>query len=131
MVVIFIALLHAIPVFLIGIHTKSRGWLITSAIVSGILAVSFGGDRYMFVDLLAIGVTVIWCWIALATAYPRSSVQSMGDLMRLRQEEEQVNKPLLVPSRKASTWEIVLLAAVGWFVTKEFLAPMFLAWLDK
>ena len=74
MAVIFIALLHAAPVFLIGIHTKSRGWLIASAVVSGILAVNFGGDRYVFVDLLAIGVTVIWCWIALATAYPKEAV---------------------------------------------------------
>ena len=45
MAVIFIALLHAAPVFLIGIHTKSRGWLIASAVVSGILAVNLGGDR--------------------------------------------------------------------------------------
>ena len=75
MAIIFIALLHAAPVFLIGLYKRSRGWLIAAAIGSGILAASFGSEKYLYVDLLAIGVTVIWCWIALAPAYPKVVVE--------------------------------------------------------
>ena len=127
MAIIFIALLHAAPVFLIGLYKRSRGWLIATAIGSGILAASFGSEKYLYVDLLAIGVTVIWCWIALAPAYPKVDVleQKPG----LKPPEPVAHEPvhtndIVVAPRKTKWFSGIAWALGGSLVVWKIAVPL-------
>jgi hypothetical protein len=59
-----IALLHAVPVFVIGLASGSRSWSITTAIFMVFLGVMTGDPAYMVVDLVAVGLAL---WICLAS----------------------------------------------------------------
>ena len=54
MTIIFIALLQAVPVFMIAAWTKSRIALTTAAIVAGYIGVVTGSPAYMAVDLIGV-----------------------------------------------------------------------------
>jgi hypothetical protein len=56
MTVIFIALLHGVPVFLIGAMTKSKVALTLSAVVAAAVGVMTGNPAYIAVDLIAVAV---------------------------------------------------------------------------
>lgn len=60
--VIFIALLHALPVYLIARLTRNRWVLLIAAAVCAVVAAMFGGERYVVYDLLAIVIAMILAW---------------------------------------------------------------------
>lgn len=56
--VLLIVIAQAIPVFLIGVISKSKEYLWVSAIVMAIVAAVTGSSKYFVVDLIGIGVAV-------------------------------------------------------------------------
>lgn len=63
-----IALLHAVPVFVIGLASGSRSLSINTAIFMACLGVLTGDPAYMVVDLIAVGLAL---WICLASISER------------------------------------------------------------
>jgi len=62
--VVFIALLHSVPVFVIAVFTKSKVALTFAAIIAGIIGVATGNPAYAIADLIGIAVA-IWLGISL------------------------------------------------------------------
>lgn len=58
MTVIFIVFLLSIPVYLIGINTQNKFLTIVSAIIMGIIAANTGSPKYLFIDLIGIGIVL-------------------------------------------------------------------------
>lgn len=56
LVVIFIALLHAVPVLVIGVWTRSRTALVIAAVMLGAVGVLIGNPAYMVVDLVGVAI---------------------------------------------------------------------------
>jgi hypothetical protein len=56
MTVLFIVLLHAVPVFVIAVWTESKFALIVAAIVAGIIGVATGNPTYIFADLIGVAI---------------------------------------------------------------------------
>ena len=54
--VLAVALMHTIPVFLIGALSKSKKFLTIAAIFFAILGVVIGNPAYVVVDLIAVGI---------------------------------------------------------------------------
>lgn len=61
--VVFIALLHAVPVFVIAALTKSKVALTVAAIIAGIIGVTTGNPAYAIADLIGIAVA-FWLGIS-------------------------------------------------------------------
>lgn len=59
----FIALLHALPVLVIGLASENRSKTINAAVFMGFLGVITGNPAYILIDLLAV---VVACWVCLA-----------------------------------------------------------------
>jgi hypothetical protein len=58
-----IALLHALPVLVIGLGSENRSKTINAAVFMGFLGVITGNPAYILIDLLAV---VVACWFCLA-----------------------------------------------------------------
>lgn len=58
MTVIFIVFMLSIPVYLVGTTTKNKGYTIAAAIVMGIIAANTGSPKYLFIDLIGIGIAL-------------------------------------------------------------------------
>lgn len=58
-----IALLHALPVLVIGLASENRSKTINAAVFMGSLGVITGNPAYILIDLLAV---VVACWICLS-----------------------------------------------------------------
>ncbi len=54
--VLVIALLHAIPVLVVGVFTRSKIWLAVTAMIAGVIGVNAGNPAYAPVDLVAVAV---------------------------------------------------------------------------
>ncbi len=54
--VILIALLHAVPVLVVGAVKRSKIWLAVIAMIAGVIGVVTGSPAYAAVDLLAVAV---------------------------------------------------------------------------
>ncbi|NMQ07942.1 hypothetical protein E4Q08_23260 [Candidatus Accumulibacter phosphatis] len=54
--VILIALLHAVPVLVVGAVKRSKIWLAVTAMIAGVIGVVTGSPAYAAVDLLAVAV---------------------------------------------------------------------------
>lgn len=54
--VLLIALLHAIPVLVVGAVTRSKIWLIVTTMIAGFIGAVTGNPAYAAVDLLAVAV---------------------------------------------------------------------------
>jgi hypothetical protein len=61
MTVLFIVLLHAVPVFIIGAWTESKTALSIAAVIAGIIGAVSGSSMYTFADLLGIFVAYLLC----------------------------------------------------------------------
>ena len=59
MTVMFIVLLHAVPVFLIGAWTESKAALTIAAIIAAAIGVASGSSMYTFADLLGIFIAYL------------------------------------------------------------------------
>ncbi|MDZ4251497.1 MAG: hypothetical protein U1A72_02880 [Sulfuritalea sp.] len=62
--VVFIALIQAVPVFLVGFLTGNRWALIVAAIVMAVIAAMTGSSRFLFADLIGVGLAVVLAWAA-------------------------------------------------------------------
>jgi len=58
MTVMFIVFILAIPVYLIGTATKNKIYTIVVAIIMGIIAANTGSPKYLFIDLIGIGIAL-------------------------------------------------------------------------
>ena len=56
--VLFIVLLHAVPVFFIAAWTESKVTLVLAAVVSGCIGVATGNPSYVVADLIGVAVGV-------------------------------------------------------------------------
>ena len=56
--VLFIVLLHAVPVFFIAAWTESKVALVLAAVVSGCIGVATGNPSYVVADLIGVAVGV-------------------------------------------------------------------------
>ncbi len=56
MTVLFIVLLHAVPVFIIAVWTKSKFALILAAVVAAIIGVATGNPSYVAADLIGVAI---------------------------------------------------------------------------
>lgn len=56
MTIIFIALMHAIVVFMIAVWTESMIALITATVIAGYIGVVAGNPTYMAADLIGVGI---------------------------------------------------------------------------
>ncbi len=77
--VIFIALLHALPVYLIARLTRNRWVLLIAAAVCAVVAAMFGGERYVVYDLLAIVIAMILAW-PLTGVIPEDQVTGVASI---------------------------------------------------
>ena len=59
MTVLFIALLHAVPVFMIAIWTKSKTALIVVAILAAFIGIKTGNSAYVLADLIGVVIAFI------------------------------------------------------------------------
>ncbi len=57
-------LILAVPVYLVGVMTKSKSALIFAAIIAGVIGVLTGRAEYIFVDLFGVAVAVLAAWSA-------------------------------------------------------------------
>jgi flagellar biosynthesis component FlhA len=57
-------LILAVPVYLVGVMTKSKSALIFAAIIAGVIGVLTGSAEYIFVDLFGVAVAVLAAWSA-------------------------------------------------------------------
>lgn len=64
MTIVLIMLLHALPVFLIGILSQSRGLLLLAALISAGIGILSGNPRYAGLDLIAV-VAAYWLTVGL------------------------------------------------------------------
>lgn len=70
--VLLIVIAQALPVFLIGVMSKSKEYLWFSAIVMTIVAAFTGSSKYFVVDLLGIGVAVASCYAVIGYGEKRT-----------------------------------------------------------
>lgn len=104
MTVLFIVLLHAVPVFVIAAWTESKLALFIAAIVAGIIGVATGNPTYMFADLIGVA-------IAFALGIGIINEQKLSPA-------PQIEKPAPAPQKKEddSSWisgiVVVVIAAV-------------------
>ena len=56
MTVLFIVLLHAVPVFIIAVWTESKFALILATVVAAIIGVATGNPSYMAADLIGVAI---------------------------------------------------------------------------
>lgn len=92
-----IALLHAVPVLVIGLASNSRSRSISVAIFMALLGVITGNPAYMAIDLFAVGVALWFClanvdkkahlptttshspeWVSLVAAHNAKKFESQG-----------------------------------------------------
>lgn len=106
MTVLFIALLHAVPVFVIAVWTESKFALILATVVAGIIGVAAGNPSYMVADLIGIAIA-----FALGISFINDQKPSAAP---------QIEKPPPAPERKGddSSWigGIVVFAIVAAFL---------------
>jgi hypothetical protein len=57
-------LILAVPVYLVGVMTKSKSALIFAAIIAGVIGVLTGSAEYIFVDLFGVAIAVLAAWSA-------------------------------------------------------------------
>lgn len=62
--VLFIALIQAVPVYLAGVITRSRMALMIAAAIMTVIAVMTGSPRFLFADLIGIGLALALAWSA-------------------------------------------------------------------
>ena len=86
MTVLFITLLHAVPVYVIAVLTKSKRALIFAAVVAGIIGVATGNPAYMVADLIGVAIA-----FALGISFIDEQKPS---------PESQVEKPAPAPEKK-------------------------------
>jgi len=55
-------LILAVPVYLVGVMTKSKSALIVAAIIAGIIGVLTGSPKYLIVDLFGVVIAVLAAW---------------------------------------------------------------------
>ena len=67
MTVIFIVFMLSIPVYLVGIATKNKSYTIVSAIIMAIIAANTGSPKYLFVDLIGIGLATYFAFIFISS----------------------------------------------------------------
>jgi hypothetical protein len=85
MIVLFIVLLHSIPVFLIGaIWLDSKAATIIAAIISGVVAASTGNAAYIFADLLGISVAT---WLSFCAINAPSATVVARRLLEFSQKK--------------------------------------------
>lgn len=58
MTVIFIVFMLSIPVYLVGVGTRNYLLTILSAILMGFIAANTGSPKYLFIDLIGIGIAL-------------------------------------------------------------------------
>lgn len=114
MTVLFIVLLHAVPVFIIAVWTKSKFVLILAAVVAAIIGVATGNPSYMAADLIG---------VAIAFALGISFINHQRPSARLQIEEP---PPALEKKKEDSSWfsGIVIVVIVAIFLyNKAFDKP--------
>ena len=106
MTVLFIVLLHAVPVFVIAAWTESKLALVIAAIVAGIIGVATGNPSYMFADLIGVAIA-----FALGIAFINEQKPSPAP---------QIERPAPAPKKKEenSSWfsGIVVVVIVAVFL---------------
>ena len=71
MTVLFIAFLHAIPVFLSGVITGNRSVLNVTTAVMVVIAATTGSALYLSMDIVAIAIGYLACSSFLRSKYDR------------------------------------------------------------
>lgn len=103
MTVLFIVLLHAVPVFVIAVWSKSKFALILAAIIAGIIGVATGNPAYIFADLIGVAIA-----FALGISFINDQKSSPAP---------KIEKPAPAPEKKVenSSWVsgIVMLVIVA------------------
>ncbi|MFK5881382.1 MAG: hypothetical protein QM482_04125 [Sulfurospirillum sp.] len=61
--VFLIAFLFFIPLYLIGIVSDSKPLTIFLAIIAVLIAMFFGGEKYMYFDVMAIGIAIFFAFL--------------------------------------------------------------------
>ena len=75
--VIFVALMHALPVYLLARLTRSRWVLLITAVGSSILAVYIGGGKYVVYDILGVLIAATLAW-PLTQQIPEEQLVEIG-----------------------------------------------------
>lgn len=109
MKVVFIVLLHAVPVFVIAVWTESKAALIVAAIVAGIIGVATGNPVYTVADLIGVAIAFV-----LGISFINDQKPSPAT---------QIDRPAPAPKKKDedSSWVsgiVVLLILAAFFYTK-------------
>lgn len=98
MLILLIAVLHALPIFVVAWVSNSKAWVWFAAAMSAIIAVALGNLTYLFADLLAIGLAL---WNCL-------------EVLKQRKRSEPAQEPVAPRELKSSTdvvsWIVPLLA---------------------
>lgn len=102
MTVLFIMLLHAIPVFLIGIWLDDENLVIVPAVISGVIGIFTGSLSWLLADLFAVFLAyhaaVLWISSGSTNSYGVRSHQSNN-----RAPDLPIEKPSLHPAPDEKT----------------------------